>query len=102
MSCFVATGICRADMLSANFTVDNGSPSATSGGMVTFTLNADGTIAASVVSFGTDIYGLGFDSPGGKYWSYYVVGLLARWRISRFIDWGPIRQPGLGVLLHNL
>jgi hypothetical protein len=51
-----------ADALVGNFTVDNGNPSA-SGGQVTFSLNGDGTIAASLsTTLAGSIIGFGFDS----------------------------------------
>lgn len=52
----------QADSVSGNFLHENGSPSATSGGSVTFTLNGDGTIAASLTSLDGGIIGFGFDS----------------------------------------
>jgi hypothetical protein len=61
LSCLLLPGAARADMLLANFTILNGSASP-SGGQVTFTLNGDGTIAASMVSAGDSILGFGFDS----------------------------------------
>jgi hypothetical protein len=54
-------GACRADAIFGDFTILNGVASA-SGGHVSFTLNPDGTIAASLVSFGASIIGFGFDS----------------------------------------
>ncbi len=52
----------RADALVGDFTIDNGSPSA-SGGEVTFVLNSDGTISADLIStLAGAIVGFGFDS----------------------------------------
>lgn len=51
-----------ADELVGDFTIDNGSPSA-SGGEVTFVLNADGTISADLISTLAGAFqGFGFDS----------------------------------------
>lgn len=57
----IAASLSFADSLTADFTVRNGHPSP-SGGRVTFTLNPDGTIAASLVSYGLPILGFGLDS----------------------------------------
>jgi hypothetical protein len=65
--CGLASGIisaapARADMLTADFTIDNGSPSA-SGGEITFVLNGDGTISADLISTLAGAFeGFGFDS----------------------------------------
>jgi hypothetical protein len=59
-----ATSANAASSLVGNFTILNGA-AAPSGGEVTFSLNGDGTIAASLVSTsGNNIVGLGFDSVG--------------------------------------
>jgi hypothetical protein len=63
MGCFIATGLCRADMLTADFTIKNNLPSASSG-QVTFTLNGNGTITGSVMTSDGNIFGLGFNSVG--------------------------------------
>jgi len=61
---FLTLSSADADALVGNFIVDNGSPSA-SGGQVTFTLNGDGTIAASLsTTLAGSIIGFGFDSIG--------------------------------------
>lgn len=52
-----------ATSLTGNLNVQNGSPS-TSAGAVTFTLNPDGTISATVTSTSGNIAGFGFDSAG--------------------------------------
>ena len=52
----------QADSVTADFTIENGSVSVTSGGEVTLTLNSDGTIAASLTSFDGDIVAFGLDS----------------------------------------
>lgn len=62
--CFVILPA-RADTLYADFTILFGVPSA-SGGNVTFALNPDGTIAASLVSLDGPIAGFGFDSVGSS------------------------------------
>jgi hypothetical protein len=48
--------------LFANFDLDTSLNPITSQGQVTFTLNGDGTIAASLVTFFDDILGFGFNS----------------------------------------
>ena len=50
-----------ATAVTGNFTIANGNPSA-SGGTVTFVLNANGTISASLASTSGSILGFGFDS----------------------------------------
>lgn len=67
----VASGLCRADMLTADFTINNGA-SSPSGGQVTFTLNGDGTITGSLVSLDGAIVGLGFNSDGHKISSNFL------------------------------
>jgi hypothetical protein len=52
----------KADMLVGDFTIDSNLHTIPSQGRVTFTLNADGTIAASLVSYYHGIWGFGFDS----------------------------------------
>jgi hypothetical protein len=54
-------GTCHADAIFGDFTILNGAASP-SGGHVSFTLNPNGTISASLVSFGASIVGFGFDS----------------------------------------
>lgn len=62
LACLAGAGACRADTsLFGDFTVLNGAANA-SGGHVIFTLNGDGTIAASMVSYGDSILGFGFNS----------------------------------------
>jgi hypothetical protein len=61
-----------ADVLVGDFNVLNGNPSATAG-QITFTLNGNGTIAASLVSYVGTIYGFGFDSAT-HYTSFGFVG----------------------------
>ncbi len=57
-----AAGPSNADTITAEFTVLFNSPSA-SGGRITFALNPDGTVAASLVSYaGGNYLGFGFDS----------------------------------------
>jgi len=51
----------RADAVLGDFVVRNGGTSS-SGGSVTFTLNGNGTIAASLRSLAGAIVGFGFDS----------------------------------------
>lgn len=58
----VNAGPTRADSLVGNFDLDSNLNPITSVGQVTFTLDADGTIAASLVSYGNNILGFGFDS----------------------------------------
>ncbi len=57
----MASAAARADAVTGTFDIVNGSPSA-SGGTVVFTLNGNGTIAASLGSFGPAINGFGLDS----------------------------------------
>lgn len=52
----------QADSLIGNFDLDQNLNPISSVGQVTFTLNPDGTVAASLVSFGNNIEGFGFDS----------------------------------------
>jgi hypothetical protein len=60
----LGAGVAHADTVKGSFTILNGAPSP-SGGTVTFTLNGDGTIAASLTdTSGTNIDGFGFDSVG--------------------------------------
>lgn len=59
--CLALVGACQAGQISGDFTILNGAPSP-SGGLVTFTLNGDGTISASMVSYGDTVQGFGFDS----------------------------------------
>ena len=59
--CLALVGACQADQISGDFTILNGALSP-SGGLVTFTLNGDGTISASMVSYGDAVQGFGFDS----------------------------------------
>jgi hypothetical protein len=65
MAATLGTGVvsaAHADMLTGHFTILNGAV-VPSGGTVTFSLNGDGTIAASLVdTAGTNIEGFGFDS----------------------------------------
>jgi hypothetical protein len=62
MSGIISVAPARADELTADFTIDNGSPSA-SGGEVTFVLNAVGTISADLISTLAGAFlGFGFDS----------------------------------------
>jgi len=51
----------QADSVTGNFLSKNGAPSA-SGGSVTFTLAADGTVSASLVSTSGYVVGFGYDS----------------------------------------
>ena len=51
-----------ADSVTGDFTTLDGQ-AVSSGGSVTFTLNADGTIAASLTTLGPAIFGFAFDSP---------------------------------------
>ena len=53
----------HADSVTGHFDVVNGSASSTSGGTVTFTLAADGTIDATL-SATSGIFGFAFSSPG--------------------------------------
>ena len=53
----------HADAVTGHFDVVNGDASSTSGGTVTFTLAADGTIAATLDA-ANGIFGFGFASPG--------------------------------------
>ena len=53
----------HADSVAGNFMLANWSPSSSSGGSVTFTLAADGTIAATLSAV-NGIFGFGFASPG--------------------------------------
>ena len=56
------TSAARADEVTGNFTIENGSPSASGGDMI-FSLNADGTISASLSTTLADgILGFGFNS----------------------------------------
>lgn len=55
----------RADFIVGNFDLNDQLQPITSLGQVTFTLNGDGTIAASLVTNGFLIQGFGVDSPGG-------------------------------------
>ena len=59
-----AAGTSSADSVSGNFMDHNGVASASSGGTVTFTLAADGTVSASLMSTlaSGGIHGFGFDS----------------------------------------
>ena len=59
--CLALVGACQADQISGDFTILNGALSP-SGGLVTFTLNGDGTISASMVSYGDAVQGFSFDS----------------------------------------
>jgi PEP-CTERM motif len=52
---------CFGDSLIGNFTIKNGRPFP-SGGTVTFDLNVNGTISATLISFGFPIVGFGFNS----------------------------------------
>jgi hypothetical protein len=60
-SCLFLIAPAHADSLFGDFTIKNGAASA-SGGQVTFNLNGDGTIAASLSSLDGGIVGFGFDS----------------------------------------
>jgi len=51
-----------ADAAKAYFNFDSNNNPSASEGMVTFTLNGDGTIAASLIDFSSRIAGFGFDS----------------------------------------
>lgn len=53
-----------ADSVTGDFTTLGGQ-AVSSGGSVTFTLNADGSIAATLTTLGPAIYGFAFDSPQG-------------------------------------
>lgn len=64
----------HADSLSGNFLIKNGGASA-SGGSVSFSLNGNGTIAASLISFDGGIQGFGFDSPIGYPESGFSVSI---------------------------
>jgi hypothetical protein len=55
----LASCLCSGDVLVADLTSGNGASTAV-GGQVTLDLNADGTIAASLVSYTDDIQGFGF------------------------------------------
>jgi hypothetical protein len=61
---FVGAGRTQADSLVGNFDLDSNLNPITSVGQVTFTLNGDDTIAASLVSYVNPIVGFGFDSVG--------------------------------------
>jgi hypothetical protein len=64
MSGIISAAPARADLLTADFTIDNGNPSA-SGGEITFVLNGDGTISADLISTLAGAFqGFGFDSVG--------------------------------------
>ena len=59
---FVCVGRTQADSLVGNFDLDQNLNPIPSVGQVTFTLNPNGTVAGSLVSYGNDILGFGFDS----------------------------------------
>jgi len=75
MAFFLTALPAHADFLFGDFTFLNGSVSAVSGGHVTFALNSNGTIAASLTSFVGPIYGFGFDSVGDLPQSNFSPGL---------------------------
>ncbi len=60
MALALGTGAAKADVVIGNFNIENGSPQI-SAGTITFTLNGNGTIGASV-TVGGNIIGIGFDS----------------------------------------
>jgi hypothetical protein len=56
------SGTANADSIVGDFTLDTSLNTIASEGQVIFTLNGDGTIAASLTSFDGNIIGFGFDS----------------------------------------
>ena len=62
LALWVSASQAHANSITADFTVKNGVAGVPSGGEVTFALNPDGTIAASL-TFSVDIETFGFDSP---------------------------------------
>jgi len=59
--CLAVAGACRADALFGDFNILNGAQT-TSGGHISFVLNANGTIRANFESFVGPLRGFGFDS----------------------------------------
>jgi hypothetical protein len=60
---FAATAtVSFAESIVGDFTLDSNLNTIASQGQVTFTLNGNGTIAASLVSYNSNIVGFGFDS----------------------------------------
>ena len=57
-----AVSVSFADSVSGNFNLDTSLSAVPSQGEVTFTLNANGTIAASLMTYYNTIYGFGFNS----------------------------------------
>jgi hypothetical protein len=62
LALWVSASQADANSITADFTVKDGVVGVPSGGEVTFTLNPDGTIAASL-TFSADLSIFGFDSP---------------------------------------
>jgi hypothetical protein len=60
--CLAVVAPVQADVKIGDFTIKDGSPSV-SGGTITFTLNPDGTISASLHSVSGDIGGFGYSEP---------------------------------------
>jgi hypothetical protein len=59
---FVAVSVAFADSIVGDFNLDTSLNMIASQGQVTFTLNGNGTIAASLVTYNNSIIGFGFDS----------------------------------------
>jgi hypothetical protein len=59
---FFAVSVSSADSISGDFTLNTWSNTIASQGEVTFTLNGNGTIAASLVTYFNSIVGFGFNS----------------------------------------